>query len=122
MKLMKVQLAASDALLANQYSYIDMESIVDISPISATLVISTTSGALTFTFDGDDAAEKLLNAAKMANYITPRIIEYVGGKPKKDTTIFNLLADQTIAELHTATGIVHTSGSANTALISIVAS
>tara|TARA_R100001129_G_C5120640_1_gene189958 strand:+ start:130 stop:489 length:360 start_codon:yes stop_codon:yes gene_type:complete len=119
---MKVQLAASDALLANQYSYIDMESIVDISPISATLVISTTSGALTFTFDGDDAAEKLLNASKMANYIAPRIIEYVGGKPKKDTTIFNLLGDQTIAELHTATGIVHTSGSANTALISIVAS
>ena len=119
---MKVQLAASDALLANQYAYVDMESIVDISPISATLVISTTAGALTFTFDGTDAAEKLLNAAKMANYITPKIVEYVGGKPKVNTTIFNLLADQTIAELHTATGIVHTGGTANTALISVVAS
>tara|TARA_R100000654_G_scaffold42607_1_gene68844 strand:- start:2 stop:361 length:360 start_codon:yes stop_codon:yes gene_type:complete len=119
---MKVQLAGTDDFLANQYAYIDMESIVDISPIGAALVISTTSGALTFTFDGDDAAEKLLNAGKMANYIVPKIVEYVGGKPKKDTTIFNLLADQTIAELHTATGIVHTSGSANTALISIVAS
>jgi hypothetical protein len=121
MKLIKVQLAASDDFLANHYSYIDMYSIVDISPIAETLVISTTNGALTFTFDGDDAAEKYLNASKMANYIVPRIAEYIN-KSKESNKIFNLFGDQTIAELHTATGIVHTSGSANQGLISIIAS
>ena len=122
MKLLKIQLAGSDALLANHYAYIDMDSIVDISPITATCVISTTSGAITFDFDGDNAAEKLLNAAKMANYIAPRIAEYIAYNPTENNKIFDLFGSQTIAELHTATGIVHTSGSANTALKSIVAS
>jgi len=54
----------------------------------------------------------------MYDFLLPKLKVLVG-RGGISNGILDMLDGKTIAELHTATGIVHTSGTANTALISI---
>jgi len=116
---------ASDAITANSLIVVDGQGWVEANTTGATLVLTFEAGSansiVTFTFDGDDAAEKLLNAKKMYDFLRPKL-EVLVGRGGVSKGVLDMFEGKTIAELHTATGIVHTSGSANTALISVVLS
>jgi len=121
-KMISFPTVTSDAIVANSIIVLDGASWVEANTTAATLVLTFEAGSansiVTFDFDGDDAAEKLLNAKKMYDFLVPKLKVLVGrGGVSKD--ILDMFDGKTIAELHTATGIVHTSGSANTALKSI---
>lgn len=121
-KMISFPTVTSDAIVANSIIVLDGASWVEANTTAATLVLTFAAGSansiVTFDFDGDDAAEKLLNAKKMYDFLVPKLKVLVGrGGVSKD--ILDMFDGKTIAELHTATGIVHTSGSANTALKSI---
>ena len=119
MKLMKIETVTSDAIVANTGTIInvDVENLeINIGASATTTTLVGAFGTMTFTVDGTDAAEKLLNCSKIGVYLAERIAELCGDKAHSKHTIFNLIP--TIAEFHTKTGIVHTGGTANTALVS----
>lgn len=118
MKLMKIETVGSDAITANSAFYIDVDGFYDIVSTGATCVATGTWGTITFTFDGENNAEKLLNGAKVATYLADKINELQNELPGK--AHHNLIPS--IADFHTLTGIVHTGGTANTALISVALS
>ena len=121
-KLISFPTVASDAITANAINIVDGEGFVEATTTGATLVLTFKAGSansiVTFTFDGDDAAEKLLNAKKMLDFLRPKL-EILVGRGGISKGVLDMFDGKTIAGLHTATGIVHTSGSANTALISV---
>ena len=112
----------ADKIVANSIIVLDGAGWVEANTTSDTLVLTFEAGSansiVTFKFDGDDADEKLLNAKKMYDFLLPKLKVLVG-RGGISNGILDMLDGKTIAELHTATGIVHTSGTANTALISI---
>ena len=124
-KLISFPTVTSDALVANSIIVVDGAGLIEMNTTAATLVLTFEAGSansiVTFTFDGDDAAEKLLNAKKMYDFLRPKL-EILVGRGGISKGVLDMLEGKTIAEIHTATGIVHTSGSANTALISIALS
>ena len=124
-KLISFPTVTSDALVANSIIVVDGAGLLEMNTTAATLVLTFAAGSansiVTFDFDGDDAAEKLLNAKKMYDFLRPKL-EVLVGRGGVSKGVLDMFEGKTIAELHTATGIVHTSGSANTALISVVLS
>ena len=114
---MKINKVTTDAIVANTPFYINTSSVSKIVTAAATCVVTfnvdaDTPGTITFTVDGADAAEKLLNVTKIADYFSDTMCQLEQGLQRG---VFNLIP--TIAEFHTVTGIVHTGGTANTALI-----
>ena len=122
MKLFKIPGVASDAL-DGQNMFVDISTLQDVDITDDDCILGGNGWTVTFTFDGTDAAEKLLNAQKMADYLVDKIIPYLGSSvdKKEFNTVFKLWDGLTIAEIHTETGIVRT-GAANTALISVALS
>jgi len=99
--------------------------LLEMNTTAATLVLTFEAGSansiITFDFDGDNAAEKLLNAKKMYDFLRPKL-EILVGRGGISKGVLDMFDGKTIAQIHTATGIVHTSGTANTALKSIALS
>tara|TARA_Y100000592_G_C5192829_1_gene186947 strand:+ start:83 stop:463 length:381 start_codon:yes stop_codon:yes gene_type:complete len=124
-KMISFPTVTADKIVANSIIVLDGAGWVEANTTSDTLVLTFEAGSansiVTFKFDGDDADEKLLNAKKMYDFLLPKLKVLVG-RGGISNGILDMLDGKTIAELHTATGIVHTSGTANTALISIVLS
>jgi hypothetical protein len=119
MHLMKINKVTTDAIVANIPFYVNTSSVSKIVTAAATCVVtfnmdSDTAGTVTFTVDGADAAEKLLNVTKIADYFGDVMCQ-LHGPGNGQRGVFNLIPS--IADFHTATGIVHTGGTANTALI-----
>ena len=124
MKLFKFPEVASDALTGGLL-HVDVTSLTNIATTGATMVMEGSNWVLTWTFDGTNAAEKLVNANKAKDYILPLITPYLGDKMnrKEFNTVYSIFEGLTIAQIHTElSDIVHTGGSANTALVSIVLS
>tara|TARA_R100000700_G_C3037932_1_gene63379 strand:- start:49 stop:429 length:381 start_codon:yes stop_codon:yes gene_type:complete len=121
-KMISFPTVTADKIVANSIIVLDGAGWVEANTTSDTLVLTFEAGSansiVTFKFDGDDADEKLLNAKKMYDFLLPKLKVLVG-RGGISNGILDMLDGKTIAELHTATGIVHTSGTANTALISI---
>ena len=116
---MKINKVTTDAIVANTPFYIDASSISKIVVATATCTVtfnadSDTAGTVTFTVDGDDSAETLLNSTKIADYIGDVVCQ-LHGPGNGQRGVFDLIPS--IAAFHTATGIDHTAGSDNTALI-----
>jgi len=79
MKLMRIETVASDAVTANTPIIIDAESINEITVASGTTAtIVGTFGTITFTTDGTDNPEKLLNAAKIVEFVAAKVQEICG--------------------------------------------
>ena len=126
MNLMRFKKVTSDEFVINTEIILDVSRLAESYVTGATCVMTfagTSDSILTWTVDGTDAAEKLLNAQKMADYLIDKMLPYVGDKMnrKEFNTVYKLWDGMTIAEIHTETGIVRTSA-ANTALISLALS
>ena len=124
MNLIRFTLVTSDEFVANSAIILDASRIVESVCTGATCVTTFEAGSansiLTATFDGDDAAEKLLNATKFQNELM-KIVTVAANHNQKDVLDF-FPAGETIDEFGTRLGIIHTSGGAGTGLISIAVS
>ena len=119
MKLMNIQKVTTDAIVPNTSFCIDVSTTLKVVTAADTSVLTfNAAGAalatVTFTVDGADTAEKLLNAQKITTYLNT-VIAQIMGPNSNQKGVYELIP--TIADFHTATGIVHTGGTANTALI-----
>ena len=124
MNLIRFKLVTSDEFVANSAIILDASKLVECVVTGATCVTTFEAGSansiLTTTFDGDDAAEKLLNATKFQNELM-KIVAIAANHNQKDVIDF-FPAGETIDAFGTRLGIIHTSGSAGTGLLSIVLS
>ena len=119
MKLMNIQKVTTDAIVPNTSFCIDVSTTLKVVTAADTSVLTfNAAGAalatVTFTVDGADTAEKLLNAQKITTYLNT-VIAQIMGPNSNQKGVYELIP--TIADFHTATGIVHTGGTANTALV-----
>ena len=119
MHLMKINKVTTDEIVANSPFYINTSSISKIHTTATECVVtfnldSDTAGTVTFTVDGADSAEKLLNVTKIGDYFGDVMCQ-LHGPSNGQRGVFDLIPS--IADFHAATGIVHTGGTANTALI-----
>ena len=119
MKLMKINKVTTDAIVANTAFVIDTSTVVKIVTAATTSVVTfnvdaDTVGTVTFTVDGADTAEKLLNAQRITDYFGDVLCQ-LHGPNNGQRGVFDLIPS--VADFHAASGIVHTGGTANTALI-----
>ena len=117
MKLMKINKVTTDAIVPNTAFVIDVSTVVKIVTAATTSVVTfnvdaDTVGTVTFTVDGADTAEKLLNAQRITDYFGKVMMQLEQGLQRG---VFDLIPS--VADFHAASGIVHTGGTANTALI-----
>jgi|TARA_R100000900_G_scaffold121722_1_gene96264 hypothetical protein len=121
MNLIRFTLVTSDEFVANSAIILDASRIVESVCTGATCVTTFEAGSansiLTATFDGDDGAEKLLNATKFQNELM-KIVTLAANHNQKNALDF-FPAGETIDAFGTRLGIVHTSGGAGEGLISI---
>tara|TARA_R110002020_G_scaffold389328_1_gene600014 strand:- start:56 stop:430 length:375 start_codon:yes stop_codon:yes gene_type:complete len=121
MNLMRFKLVTADVFVINSEIVLDASKLVESYVIGATCVQTFASGSansiLTWTFDGADAAEKLLNGTKLQNEVL-RIATIAADHNQKGILDF-FPAGETIAEFGTRLGIIHTGGTAATGLISV---
>ena len=116
---MKIETVTSDAIVANTGTIVnvDVENLeINIGASATTTTFVGPFGTMTFTVDGTDAAEKLSNCSKIGVYLADKIAELCGDKAHAKQKVFNFITS--IAEFHDLTGIVHTGGTVNTALVS----
>ena len=116
---MKINKVTTDEIVANTPFYINTSVVSQIVVAATTCTVtfnmdSATEGTVTFTVDGADSAEKLLNATKIGDYFGDVMCQ-LHGPSNGQRGVFDLIPS--IAAFHTATGIVHTGGTANTALV-----
>jgi len=123
MKLFKFPVVTSDAIVASNYIWVDVSTLTEMTVGATTCVLAGSGWTITMNTDGTDAAEKLLNANKLANYFAPILLEYNGDGVHRSESqkVYNVWNALTIADIHAVTGMVRTSA-ANTALASIVLS
>ena len=112
MKLLNIQKVTSDAVVPNTSFCIDVSTTLKVVTAATTSVLTfNAAGAalatVTFTVDGADTAEKLLNAQKITTYLNALIAQLNGpvGNSKK---AFELITS--IEDFHRITGIVKTGG------------
>ena len=118
MNLIKINKVTSDAIVDNTAFYINAQTVVKIVTAATTCVVTFVDGTdadtvstVTFTVDGADTAEKLLNAQKISDHLGKTIMQLQQGLQRE---VFDLVP--TIADFHSVTGIVKT-GQTNTALV-----
>ena len=116
---MKINKVTTDAFVVTAPFYINTSVVSQVVIEATTCTVtfnadSDTAGTVTFTVDGDDSAETLLNSTKIADYIGDVVCQ-LHGPGNGQRGVFDLIPS--IAAFHTATGIVHTGGTANTALV-----
>ena len=119
MKLIKINKVTTDAIVINTAFVIDASTVVKIVTAATTSVVTfnvdaDTVGTVTFTVDGADTAEKLLNAQRITDYFG-KVMMQLHGPISGQRQVFDWIPSN--AEFHTVTGIVHTGGTANTALV-----
>jgi hypothetical protein len=121
MNLIRFKLVTGDEFVANSDIVLRADQIVESVCTGATCVTTFEAGSansiLTATFDGDDAAEKLSNATKFQKELLK--IATLAANHNQTGTIDFFPAGETIDDFGVRLGIVHTSGSAGTGLISI---
>ena len=121
MKMFKIPLVTADALVADNFIYVDASTLQDVTVNASTTVFGGLGWTLTFTFDGS-TAEKLANANAMAAYLVPKFLDYTGGRPniKNMGSSFDLWSGLTIAEILAVVGLA--SPGTNDGFVSVVLS
>ena len=110
MKLMRIETVASDAVTANTPIIIDVEGINEIAHASGTTAtIVGTFGTVTFTVDGADTAEKLLNVNKICDFVAAKVQE-ICGPNSNQSAVVDLFRGKLYANFETDAGIVKTGG------------
>ena len=106
MKMFKIPLVTSDAIVADNFIYVDVTTLQDVTVNAATTVFGGLGWTLTFTFDGS-TAEKLANANAMAAYLVPLMLSYNGNdvNRKETSKTFDVWRGLTIAEILAVVGI-----------------
>ena len=121
MNLIRFKKVTSDEFVANSAIILDASKLVECVVTGATCVTTFEAGSansvLTATFDGTNAAEKLLNASKFQDELLKIVSIAADHNQKKVIDFFP--AGETIDAFGTRLGIVHTGGTAGTGLISI---
>ena len=122
MKMWKIPVVASDAITADNFIYVDASTLQDATVGATTLVVTGLGWTLTFTFDGANAAAKLLNVNNAAAYLIPKFLEYNGNNVnrKESQKIFELFGGLDIAGILSVLGT--TSPGTNDGLVSIALS
>ena len=67
MNLVKLPLITSDAIVASNFVYFDAGDVTSVEVLATTFVVKTSARTITMTFDGANAAAKLLNVNNAAN-------------------------------------------------------
>lgn len=122
MKMVKIPVVTSDAIVADNFIYVDISTLNDVTVGATTTVFAGTGWTVTFTFDGSDAAAKLLNANNAAAYLLPIFLEFCGDGVNRNQSqkVFNLFSGLDIAGILSAMTI--TSPGTNDGLVSIALS
>ena len=121
MKMWKIPLVTADDVVADNFIYVDITTLEDMTVNAATTVVGGNGWTLTFTFDGS-TAEKLANANAMAAYLTPLMLEHsgVGMHRIESQKVFKLWDGLTIAQILSAVGLA--SPGTNDGFVSVVLS
>tara|TARA_R100000541_G_scaffold1236_1_gene5700 strand:- start:250 stop:624 length:375 start_codon:yes stop_codon:yes gene_type:complete len=114
MKLLRVETVASDAVVANTPFIVDTSAVNEIKVTgdgsgATTAVMTGAYGLLTFTVDGANAAEKVLNASKIAEFLAAKVAE-MNGPHSTQKGIVDLFRGKLYANFETDSGIVNTGG------------
>tara|TARA_R100000951_G_C2605423_1_gene169484 strand:+ start:53 stop:418 length:366 start_codon:yes stop_codon:yes gene_type:complete len=106
MKLFKIPKVTGDVLVADNFIYVDVTTLADVTVNAATTVLGGTGWTLTFTFDGS-TAEKLANANAMAAYLVPKMLDFNGPdvNRKNQAKTFDLWSGLTIAQILAEVGL-----------------
>jgi len=112
MKLLRVETVASDAVVANTPLIVDTSLVNEIKVTgdgsgATTAVMVGSYGTLTFTVDGTNAAEKVLNANKIADFLAAKVAE-INGPHSTQKGVVDLFRGKLYANFETDTGIVNT--------------
>ena len=108
MKLMRIETVASDAVTANTPIIIDVEGINEITPTAAnTCKVTGTFGVVTFTTDGEDDTERLLNCNKICDFIAAKVQE-ICGPNSAQRGVVDLFRGKSYANFEADTGIANT--------------
>ena len=123
MKMWKLPVITGDDVVASNFIFVDASTLQDVTVGATTAVFSGLGWVLTFTFDGTNAAEKLLNANKMGNYLTPLLLQYNGNSVNKvaGVGIFELWKGLSTPDISALTGIEKT-GDLGNAIVSLALS
>tara|TARA_R110000822_G_C14886347_1_gene447185 strand:+ start:106 stop:477 length:372 start_codon:yes stop_codon:yes gene_type:complete len=123
MKMWKIPVITTDDVVADNFIFVDASTLQDVTVGATTTVFSGLGWVLTFTFDGTNAAEKLLNANLMANYLTPLLLDYNGNdvNRKEAVKIFELWKGLSTPDISALTGIEKT-GDLGNAIVTLALS
>tara|TARA_Y100001951_G_scaffold68391_1_gene55284 strand:+ start:249 stop:623 length:375 start_codon:yes stop_codon:yes gene_type:complete len=124
MNLLKFKLVTSDEFVINSAIVLDASRLAECVVTGATMVVTfdvgETNSILTWTFDGTDAAEKLLNATKAQTELLNMVSIATDHNQKGVLDFFP--GTETIDQWGDRLSIIHTGGTAGTGLVSIVLS
>ena len=124
MNLIRFKKVTTDEFVINTEIVLDASRLAESYVTGATCVqtfdIGESNSILTWTVDGDNAAEKLLNATKIQNEVLKIASIAVDHNQKGIIDFFP--ATETIDQWGARLGVVHTSGSAGTGLITLALS
>ena len=112
MKLLRVETVTSDAVVANTPFIVDTSAVNEIKVTgdgsgATTAVMTGAYGTLTFTVDGANAAEKVLNANKIADFLAAKVAE-INGPNSVQRGVVDLFRGKLYANFETDSGIVNT--------------
>jgi len=123
MNLMRFKKVTSDEFVINTEIILDVSRLAESYVTGATCVMTfagTSDSILTWTVDGADAAEKLLNATKIQNEFLTLATTAADHNQKGVLDFFP--ANETIDQWGARLGVVHTSGTAGTGLATLALS
>jgi len=114
MKLMRIETVASDAVVANTPIIVDTATVNEVKTTgdgsgATTCVVTGTFGTVTFTVDGANAAEKVLNANKIADFVAAKIAE-INGPNSAQRGVIDLFRGKLYANFETDANIANTGG------------
>tara|TARA_R100001463_G_scaffold3521_5_gene14221 strand:+ start:280 stop:654 length:375 start_codon:yes stop_codon:yes gene_type:complete len=122
MNLIRFKLVTADEFVANSDIILDASKLVESYVVGATCVMTFAAGSansiMTWTFDGTDAAEKLLNGMKLQNEFLR--IATIAANHNQTGVLDFFPPGETIDEFGVRLGIVHTGGTAGTGLVQVV--
>ena len=123
MKMWKIPVITADDVVASNFIWVDVSTFQDATVGATTAVFTGLGWTLTFTLDGTDGAEKLVNTNLMAAHLVPLMLDYCGNdvNRKEAVKVYNLWDGLDTPAISALTGIEKT-GDLGNAIVSCVLS